>query len=57
MGLGALLVLVVALTIPALANAAYPPAIGRANIDGGGVDQSFITAPAGSLAVNAGHIY
>ena len=51
------LVLVVALTIPALANAAYPPAIGRANIDGGGVDQSFITAPAGSLAVNAGHIY
>ena len=57
LGLGALLVLVLALIISAPANAAYPPAIGRANIDGGGVDQSFITVPAGSLAVNAGHIY
>ena len=56
-GLGALLVLVLALTIPAVADAAYPAAIGRANVNGGGVDQSFITAPASSLAVDSSHIY
>jgi sugar lactone lactonase YvrE len=37
--------------------AAYPAAIGRADIDGTGADQSFISVPATHLAVDAEHIY
>jgi sugar lactone lactonase YvrE len=50
--------LVVGLLISASsALAAYPAAIGRANLDRTGADQSVITTPAIRLAVDSEHIY
>jgi hypothetical protein len=63
-GLGVLIV-GLALLVPAASSAAHPASIGRANLDGSGANQIFITAneqganslTPGSLAADADHLY
>jgi hypothetical protein len=53
----AVIALTLTLAIPGVAHAGYPAAIGRANLDGTSVDQSFIEVQADALAADATHIY